>query len=138
MAELKTIVNDRSVTAFLNKIADEESRLDCFTLLKLMKQITGKQPKMWGPSIVGFGSYHYKYESGHEGDCPLVGFSPRKQSLTVYIMSGFDRHKPLMKKLGVFKTGKSCLYIKKVEDVDLTVLKELITRSVKHTAGMYK
>lgn len=138
MAELKTIVNDQSVAAFLNKIADEESRQDCYTLLRLMKQITRKQPKMWGPSMVGFGSYHYKYESGHEGDCFLVGFSPRKQSLTLYIVSGFDRYKPLMKKLGKFKTGKSCLYIKKIEDVDLTVLKELIIRSVQHTAGMYK
>ena len=96
-----------------------------------MKKITKEEPVMWGPSIIGFGSYHYKYESGREGDMCITGFSPRKQSLTLYIMPGFERYHDLMNKLGKYKTGKSCLYINKIEDVDLKVLKELISESVK-------
>jgi hypothetical protein len=103
-----------------------------------MKQVTRKKPKMWGPSIVGFGEYHYRYESGHEGDSFLAGFSPRKQNLTLYIMAGFTRYDGLMKKLGKYKTGKSCLYIKKLDDIDLSVLGELITLSVQHVAARYK
>jgi hypothetical protein len=97
-----------------------------------MKKITKEEPKMWGPSIIGFGSYHYKYASGREGDFFLTGFSPRKQSLTLYIISGFKRYDELMKKLGKHKTVKSCLYINKLEDVNLKVLKQLITESVKY------
>jgi hypothetical protein len=97
-----------------------------------MKKITKEEPKMWGPSIIGFGSYHYKYASGREGDFFLTGFSPRKQSLTLYIISGFKRYDELMKKLGKHKTGSSCLYINKLEDVDMKVLKTLITESVKY------
>lgn len=130
MAELKTKKTGASVTDFLNTIEDENKRKDCLAILKLMKQITKAEPKMWGTSIIGFGSYHYKYASGHEGDAPLTGFSPRKQNLTFYIVPGFERYGALMKKLGKHSTSKSCLYIKKLEDVDQTVLKELIAQSI--------
>lgn len=132
MAELKTKPNQASVKAFLDCITDEQRRKECSTILQLMKDATGAKPKMWGPSIVGFGSYHYKYESGREGDWFLTGFSPRKQALTLYIMGGFQRHEQLMRKLGRHKTGSSCLYIRKLADLDLGVLKQLITRSVRH------
>lgn len=132
MAELKTKVNDASVEDFLNRVADERKRKDSFTILELMKQVTGAEPRMWGDSIVGFGSYHYKYASGQEGDWPLTGFSPRKQALTLYITSGFDRYEALLGRLGKFSTGKSCLYVKKVEDIDLGVLSELVSQSVEH------
>lgn len=132
MAELKTKVNDRSVEKFLNGIADAETRRDCFTILEMMKQATNAEPRMWGSSIVGFGSYHYKYESGREGDWFLTGFSPRKQNLTLYIMPGFARHDELMKKLGKYQTGKSCLYVKSLKDVNLPTLKQLIQQSVNH------
>ncbi|MBK9209656.1 MAG: DUF1801 domain-containing protein [Anaerolineales bacterium] len=129
--ELKTKVNDASVESFLNSIEDEQKRADCFEILKLMKQVTKEAPKMWGASIVGFGSYHYQGSGGREGDWMLTGFSPRKQNLTLYLMSGFDLHKDLLKKLGKHKTSVGCLYIKKLDDVDKKVLKELVTVSVK-------
>ena len=132
MAELKTKQTDESVTAFLNAIPDEKKRRDCFTVLNLMKEITGAEPRMWGTSIVGFGSYHYKYASGREGDSFVTGFSPRKQNLTLYIMSGFDRYAELLTRLGKYSTGKACLYIKKIEDVDLPALRELVKESVEH------
>jgi len=132
MAELKTKLNDRSVEKFLNGIADDKKRQDCFTLLELMKQVTQAEPKMWGSSIVGFGSYHYKGASGREGDWLLTGFSPRKQNLTLYIMAGFEQYDALLKKLGKHSTGKSCLYIKRLEDIDLPTLRKLVRQSVKH------
>ena len=104
----------------------------------MMKEITGESPKMWGPSIVGFGSYHYKYDSGREGDWFVAGFSPRKQSLTLYIMSGFRRYDELLAKLGKHTHGKSCLYIKKLEDVDMSVLKEMVAQSVKYVSKSSK
>ena len=130
-AELKTKVNDASVEGFLNSIKDEQTRADCIDILRLMKQVTKEEPKMWGASIVGFGSYHYKSASGREGDWMLTGFSPRKQNLTLYLMSGFDAHADLLKKLGKHKTSVGCLYIKKLEDVDKKVLKELVVETVK-------
>jgi hypothetical protein len=132
MAELKTKRNKGDVEAFLNNVSDEKKRQDSFTILELMKQVTGKKPEMWGDSIVGFGSYHYKYASGREGDWFVTGFSPRKQNLTLYIMSGFDEYDQLLSKLGKHSTGKSCLYIKKIEDVDVDVLTELVKKSVDH------
>jgi hypothetical protein len=132
MADLKTKQTNRSVKAFLDGVADEKKRQDCYTILSIMKQVTQAEPKMWGSSIVGFGSYHYKYASGREGDWMLTGFSPRKQNLTLYIMPGFEQYEALMDKLGKYKTGKSCLYVKRLEDVDLRVLKELVKRSVAH------
>ncbi len=131
MGELKTKRNEQSVEAFIDGV-DSERQPDCRTILKLMQEITGEKPAMWGPSIVGFGSYHYKYASGREGDWFLTGFSPRKQNLTLYIMPGFAVYAELMSKLGKYKTGKSCLYIKKLDDVDLSTLRELIGQSVAH------
>lgn len=130
-AELKTKVNDASVTKFLNNVTDEQKRNDCFEILKLMKQITKDEPKMWGSSIVGFGSYHYKGKSGREGDWMLIGFSPRKQNLTLYLTGGFDSHTALLEKLGKFTTSVGCLYIKTLDDVNRKVLKELVQASVK-------
>jgi hypothetical protein len=132
MAELKTIKNDANVEAFLQTIKDEEKRKDCKVVLKMMKQITKQEPKMWGSSIVGFGSYHYKSErSKREGDWFITGFSPRKQNLTLYIMPGINYYKDIIKKLGKCKTSVSCLYMNKLADVDITILKELITTAYK-------
>jgi hypothetical protein len=131
MAELKTKPTQASVKEFLNQIPDKERRDDCFAIAKMMEEITGEKPKMWGPSIVGFGTYHYKYDSGREGDWPITGFSPRKKDLTLYIMLGFEKNADLMKQLGKHSTGKSCLYIKRLSDVHVPTLKKLIKASVK-------
>jgi len=135
MAELKTKQNVQSVTDFLQAVPDERKRDDSFAILELMKEVTGQEPKMWGDSIIGFGNYHYKYATGREGDWFLTGFSPRKQNLTLYIMSGFDEYDELLKKLGKYKTGKACLYINKLADVEISVIKELIQKSVSHLSG---
>jgi Domain of unknown function (DU1801) len=132
MAKLKTQTTKASVSAFLKGIADDARRKDCQTLVRIMKAAVGAAPKMWGSSIVGFGHYHYKYASGRENDWFLAGFSPRKQDLTIYLMSGIDRHDAHLSRLGKFKTAKSCLYIKRLADVDMAVLEELIAESVKH------
>jgi hypothetical protein len=123
-------VNDANVEEFLGNVENEKRRQDALAVLDLMKKVTGEEPKMWGDSIVGFGSYRYKYANGREGDWPVTGFSPRKQNLTVYIMPGFERYDELMQSLGKHKTGKSCLYINKLEDVDMDVLAELVKQSV--------
>ncbi|MBL8091554.1 MAG: DUF1801 domain-containing protein [Anaerolineales bacterium] len=136
--DLKTKVNDASVEKFLNAVKDEQVRNDCYEILKIMKQVTKEEPKMWGSSIVGFGSYHYKSKSGREGDWMLTGFSPRKQNLTLYLMGGFDVEKDLLKKLGKFTTSVGCLYIKKLDDVDKKVLKDLVTASVKKMKKLSK
>lgn len=135
MAELKTKKNTSSVKAFIQSVKDTQMREDCEKVTALMKTITKAEPKMWGASIVGFGEYHYKYASGREGDWFLCGFSPRKQALTLYIMSGLEQHPELLTKLGKHKTGKSCLYIKRLGDVDLNVLKSLIQQGVKKPMG---
>lgn len=132
MAELKTKLNDASVEAFLNGVIDERKRGDAFAILAMMQEITHKEPKMWGDSIVGFGSYHYKYASGREGEWFTIGFSPRKQSLTLYFMPGFEQQGELLQKLGKHSTGQGCLYIKKLDDVDLPTLKQMIERAVAH------
>jgi len=131
MAEMKTRPTNASVDKFLNQVPDEARREDCFKIVKMMEEITGEKPQMWGPSIVGFGSYHYKYASGQEGDWPITGFSPRKQDLTLYIMPGFAEQSDLMTQLGKHRTGKSCLYIKRLSDVHVPTLKKLIRDSVK-------
>ena len=134
MAELKTKQTKASVKDFLNEVTDEERRKDCFAVAKLMEEITGEKPKMWGPSIVGFGIYHYKYASGNEGDWPIAAFSPRKRDLTLYLMPGYQlRHAELMKQLGNHSTGKSCLYIKRLSDIHMPTLKKLIKESLKDT-----
>ena len=135
MAELKTKLNDASVVDFLNNVHDTKRREDCFVILELMKKITKAEPKMWGDSIIGFGSNKLKYASGRELDWFLTGFSPRKQNLTLYIMSGFDEYSELLKKLGKHKTSKACLYIKKIEDINLNVLKEMISLSIKYASS---
>jgi hypothetical protein len=132
MAELKTQKNDANVEDFINSVPDEKKREDGFAILKLMQEVTGDDPAMWGTSIIGFGSYRYKYASGREGEWFLTGFSPRKQNLTLYIMSGFENYDVLLSELGKYKTGKSCLYINKLEDVDPVTLRELIEQSVDH------
>ena len=137
-AELKTKVNKASVEDFLNAIKDDGVRKDCLEILKIMKQVTKEEPKMWGASIVGFGSYHYVGKSGREGDWFLTGFSPRKQNLTLYLMGGFDVEKELLKELGKHKTSVGCLYIKKLDDVDRKVLKKLVAESVKKVKKLSK
>ncbi len=138
MADLKTKPTDNDVTKFLNSVTDEQKRKDCFAILNLMKCITGEEPKMWGASMIGFGSYHYKYESGREGDWFLSGFSPRKQNISLYIMAGFDRYDELMSRLGKFKTGKSCLYVKNLDQINMEVLGELIRESVEYMKKKYE
>ncbi|MBT8081833.1 MAG: DUF1801 domain-containing protein [Gammaproteobacteria bacterium] len=138
MAENKTQPTKAGVTAFLNAVEDRQKRADCRKVAAMMRRATGKRAKMWGPSIVGFGTYHYKYDSGREGDFMLTGFSPRKQALTVYVMAGFSRYDALMKKLGKHKTGKSCLYFKRLADVDERVLEQLISESVGYMRSKYE
>lgn len=131
MSELKTKVTKASVDKFIRSIKDEQAREDCLKIAEMMAKVTKAEPKMWGTSIVGFGSYHYKGKSGREGDWFLTGFSPRKQALTLYLMGGFDDDAELLARLGKYSTGKGCLYIKKLADIDAKVLKELTARSVK-------
>ena len=126
MAELKTKVNEASVEKFISAVKDEETRNDCLTLLDLMKKATKEEPKMWGSSIVGFGTFHYKGKSGREGDWFVTGFSPRKQNMTVYFCLGFKHLAPQLKRLGKFKTSVGCLYFNKLSDIDIKVLKEML------------
>ncbi|KAA3658111.1 MAG: DUF1801 domain-containing protein [Calditrichaeota bacterium] len=137
MAELKTKPTEASVTDYINAIEDETRREDCWTVHKIMQEITQAEPIMWGPSIVGYGTYHYVYKSGREGDWMITGFSNRKQALTLYIMAGFTKYDDLMARLGKFKTGKSCLYVKKLADIDLDVLQELVRESVAYMNAKY-
>ena len=138
MAQNKTKATKASVTAFVNGVKNKQMRADCKAVAKMMSAATGNRPKMWGSSLVGYGNYDYKYESGREGSFFLTGYSPRAKNLTVYIMPGFSKYGALMKKLGKHTTGKSCLYIKRLEDVDEKVLQKLIERSVKDMRKKYK
>ena len=137
MAELKTKPTTQSVSDFLNTVADKKMRAECHVVAKIMREATGKRARMWGTSIVGFGTYDYKYESGREGSWPIVGFSPRSKNLTLYIMPGFSNFDRLMGQLGKYKTGKSCLYIRSLEDVDQKKLEALIVGSVKFMKKKY-
>jgi hypothetical protein len=138
MAEIKTRPTSASVSRFLNGIADAEKRRDGFALVEIMKRLTDAEPVMWGASIVGFGTYHYKYASGREADWPIAGFSPRKQNLTVYVMPGFmGQDEDLLGRLGKHSVAKSCLYIKRLADVDLSTLETLIARSVGRVRAAY-
>lgn len=132
MAELKTKKNEASVEDFLNTVENEKNRSDSFTIINLMHEVTGEEPTMWGDSIIGFGSYTYRYASGRTGEWMVTGFSPRKQNLTIYIMPGFEQYDDLLSRLGKYTTGKSCLYIKKLEDIDQDVLRELVRLSVEY------
>jgi hypothetical protein len=134
---MKTKPEKTDPEAFISSVESDKRRADAEKLLEMMKRITGEEPVMWGPSIIGFGSYHYKYESGREGDWFLTGFSPRKANLSVYIMAGFNQYDELMAKLGKHKTGASCLYINKLDDIDLDVLEELIRESLIYMKKKY-
>ena len=136
MAEQKTRPTEADVIEFLGNVDNDRRREDALALLELMREVTGEEPRMWGPSIVGFGSYHYRYQSGHEGDSFLAGFSPRKPNMTLYLMGGPDERQELLGRLGKHKTGKGCLYINKLQDVDLPTLRELIRQSAEQARRM--
>ena len=137
MAELKTAPTGASVKAFVDAIDEDGRRTDARRLVKLMREATGAPPRMWGPSIVGFGEYHYRYASGREGNWFLAGFSPRKRELSIYVMSGFEGHEALLGRLGRHRAGKSCLYVKRLADLDMEVLGTLVRRSVDHLRRTY-
>jgi hypothetical protein len=137
MADVKTKPTAINAASFLDKIADEKVRKDCDVLIQMMEKATGEKPLMWGPSIIGFGKYHYKYDSGYEGDICLTGFSPRKGNLSLYVLAGFEGQSALLSKLGKHKAGKGCLYIKKLEDVNLDVLESLVKQSVDFLSKKY-
>lgn len=133
----KTIENDNSVLEFIKTVPDEQKQKDSLKIIDIMKKESGFKPKMWGPAIVGFGSCHYKYESGREGDMPLIGFSPRKASLTLYLSSKFDNREELLKEFGKHKTSKACIYVKKLEDINIEVLKKMVANSFKYSKAKY-
>src|SRR5690606_10627940 len=141
MAKNKTTTTNANVEDFINSFADtEQKRKDSFELIKLMQDFTGYEPKMYGPSIVGFGNYHYKYDSGHEGDAPLVGFSPRKSAISLYVFTGYLGHseqEELLKDLGKFKMGKACIYVKKLSDINQDVLKKLMKSTIEFLQAKY-
>ncbi|HEY1193767.1 DUF1801 domain-containing protein [Flavobacterium sp.] len=137
MAKNKTTETQNSVTDFINAVENEAKRNDAFELLKIIQETTGFEPKMWGPSIIGFGSYHYKYESGHEGDAPLAGFSPRKTAMTVYFYLPEENREELLSQLGKHTSSKACIYIKKLTDIDIEILKKIILLSVEYTQKLY-
>ena len=136
MAEPKTRPTSESVEKFLNGITDEQRRKDCFRILEIMKTATKAEPVLWGTSIIGFGRHNYKYESGTQGEWFQIGFSPRQQALTLYLMGGAERNPDLLKKLGKHKTGRACLYIKTLDDIDLPTLRQLVKRSVADIAKL--
>ena len=137
MAKNKTTETESSVIDFIKTIDDENKRNDAFELLKIMEEVTGFEPKMWGPSIIGFGSYHYKYDSGHEGDAPLAGFSPRKAAMTVYFYLPEEKREEFLSKLGKHTSSKACIYIKKLADIDIEILKKIVLLSMEYTLKLY-
>lgn len=137
MGELKTKKTNASVEDFLNKISDEQTKNECNKIVSIMKSVTKKEPKMWGDSIVGFGSYHYKSKSGQEGDWFVTGFSPRVGKISIYTMGYLENNSDLTSKLGKFKNSKSCIYIKTLDDIDVKILKELIKRSIEFVKKTY-
>jgi len=138
MYDLKTKPTDSSVTAFLDSIPDETKRNDCYKIAEILQEISGFEAKMWGTAIIGFGSYHYKYESGHEGDMCMIGFSPRKANITLYLFAYVVQNESLTKDLGKFKTGKGCLYINKLSDINLDVFKNMVVKSIEKTKEHHK
>ena len=137
MAKIKTTETSKSVTDFINAVSDEIKRKDSFQIIDIMQKQTGFEPKMWGPGIIGFGNYHYKYESGHEGDMPLAAFSPRSTAIVFYFSESFENKDELLQSLGKHKTGKVCVYIKRLDDIDVSVLKKMISNSVKYVQSRY-
>ncbi|MGB6083676.1 DUF1801 domain-containing protein [Moheibacter sp.] len=136
--ENKTKPTEVSVEDFVNSVENEQKRNDSFALIERMKQITGKEPKMWGPSIIGFGKYHYKYASGHEGDAPLCGFSPRKSAISLYVFTGLERHEYMLEGLGKYTMGKACIYVKKISDIDLDVMERIIRETTEFLKEKYE
>jgi Domain of unknown function (DU1801) len=136
-SELKTKPTEVSVEVYIDAVADEKQRADAKKIVELMQRLTGHAPRMWGPSIIGFGTYHYKYDSGREGDMCRIGFSPRKGQTVLYITDGYDKYAPLMAKLGKHKTGRSCLYVKRLSDIDEAVLEQLCVESLAYMAQKY-
>jgi|SRR5690606_18430878 len=136
--ENKTKPTSKSVEEFIQSVDNEQKRADSFELIKLMKKVTGKEAEIWGSSIIGFGNYHYKYASGHEGDAPLVGFSPRKSAISLYVFTGLDEHEHLLKGLGKFTMGKACIYTKKLSDIDLNVLEKIMKETIKYLKNTYE
>lgn len=131
MAKNKTAQTNENVIQFIETFSNsEQKKQDSYALLQLMQDVSGYEPKMWGPTIIGFGSYHYKYESGHEGDAPLLGFSPRKAAISLYVFTGLDEHQHLLENLGKFKMGKSCIYANKLVDINVEVLKKLMQETI--------
>lgn len=137
MAKNKTIYTNENVIDFIEKVENEQKRKDSYALITLMETAIGEPAKMWGPSIIGFGSYHYKYKSGHEGNAPLIGFSPRKSAISLYVYTGLDEHQPFLEGLGKFTMGKACIYIKKLDDINTDVLKELIAQSIMYLSSTH-
>lgn len=139
MTKNKTVPTSKDVIEFIDEFANtEQKKKDSYTLLKLMQKITGCEPKMWGPSIIGFGRYHYKYNSGHEGDAPLIGFSPRKSAISLYVFTGLDSHEHLLKDFGKFKKGKACIYVKKLSDIDQQQMEVVIKETIKFLEKKYE
>lgn len=138
MAKNKTVFTDESVIEFIENLENDIKKKDSYQLIDLMREITKCEPKMWGPSIIGFGQYHYKYASGHEGDAPVLGFSPRKTAISLYVFSGAEEHLPTVEKLGKFSMGKACIYVKKMSDINVDVLKELMQLSIDFVTEKYE
>ncbi len=137
MAKIKTAKTNQDVIKFVNAVPDERKRADSFKLIEILSELTGEEPYMYGPTIIGFGNYHYKYESGHEGDAPLAGFSPRKSAISLYFESDFPGRAELLKKFGKHKAAVACIYVNKLEDIDLDVFKKMTIASMKHTKKRY-
>lgn len=138
MAKNKTQATNQNVNEFIDAFTNtDQKKKDSFDLIEIMKEVTGYEPKMWGPSIIGFGAYHYKYASGHEGDAPLLGFSPRKSAISLYIYTGLDEHEYLLENLGKFKKGKSCIYINKLADINRDILENIMKETIKFLKVTY-
>lgn len=137
MAKNKTVFTDQDVVDFIEKVENEQKRIDSYHFIELMKKVSGQEPKMWGPSIIGFGQYHYKYESGHEGDAPILGFSPRKAAFSLYVFSGLKEHEHYLENLGKFTMGKACIYVKKITDINIEVLNKLMEEMIVFTSEKY-
>ncbi|MGN0020032.1 MAG: DUF1801 domain-containing protein [Sphingobacterium hotanense] len=138
MTTLKTSFTDEDVASFIESVDNEQKRKDSYALISLMEKATGEKAKMFGPTIVGFGQYHYKYDSGHEGDAPLLGFSPRKAAISLYVYSGGKQQDELLKSLGKYKMGKACIYVKKLSDINLDVLEDMMKDSIQFTSEKYQ
>lgn len=137
MAKNKTTVTTENVKEYIALVPDEQKRKDSYKLIELMTNITGLPPKMWGPSIIGFGHYHYRYNSGHEGDAPLIGFSPRKSAISLYVFTGLDEHLHLLTGLGKFTMGKACIYVKKMSDVNEACLLKIMKETIQFLKTTY-